>query len=312
MLLTGWVRDVLTFEHFQSGQTMEQLARALQERSLGDKRIGVEMSSPGFNAYLYQRLKALLPQARFQDASQLIFRVRLIKSPAELDYLRRAGEITAVGLTAALEAISPGVSDNDIVRAGYDAMIGAGSEYMSHDPIVTTGYRSGWPHTTHKRFPVGTGDVVYLEFGGCYQRYTAPNMRTAAIGRPSELIRRMAEASLNTLSLIFENARPGRTAHEVAQAGRKGLGPVEPETFFHGSFGYSVGLGFPPGWNEGLMTIAEGNDTPLEAGMVFHLPIALRDPGRCTVGFSEAIAITERGCEILTRHQPRELVVVTA
>ncbi|MFQ5872807.1 MAG: M24 family metallopeptidase, partial [Dehalococcoidia bacterium] len=147
------------------------------------------------------------------------------------------------------------------------------------------------------------GDTVFLEFGGCYQRYTAPMMRTAVIGEPSDKVKRVTGAVKDTFKRLLEAIKPGRTCHEVALDAHKGFAAIDSEVFFNGAFGYNVGVGFPPDWVEGLVFIAEGIDQPLLPGMVFHLPICLRVPGRFGVGLSETIAVTESECEILTEKE---------
>ena len=66
--------------------------------------------------------------------------------------------MTAKGMQAAIEAIEPGVTDNHVAAAAYEALISAGSEFMALDPVVTTGTRSGVPHTTHRRITIKQGD----------------------------------------------------------------------------------------------------------------------------------------------------------
>ena len=70
-----------------------------------------------------------------------------------------------------------------------------------------------------------------------------------------------------------------------------------------------MGLGFPPKWPEDSVWIVEGSSTVLRPGMTFHAVRSLRVPGLMAAGFSETIAVTETGCEILTAHR-RELMVV--
>ena len=188
-------------------------------------------------------------------------------------------------------------------------MIAAGSEFMSVQPIVSSGKRTSYGHTTYRRVPLEVGDNVFLEYGGVHQRYTAPMMRTAVIGEPSPEVLRVAEALKETVSTIIEEARPGRTGHDVAMAARKGYGKVEDVAYFGGTYGYNVGIGFPPTWSEALTWFAEGVDEPLVPGMTFHMPITYRVPGQFGVGLSETIAITEDGCEVLTE-EDRDLYVV--
>ena len=299
-VLSGWVEDVVSFAWNEGGLVSSKIAAMLEARGLGGKRVGIEMDRGGPVPELVAELGRLLPNMTVADASNLVTRVKKIKSAQEIEYMREAGRMSVTGANASLKAIRPGVTDNDLAQVGYSTLIGAGSEFMSTDPIVTTGARASWHHTTFRRLPLNPGEVAFLEYSGCYHRYNAPIMRTGVLGEPSAEVRRIADAVEKTLNLVIENARAGRTSHEVALAAHQGYAGMEDEMWFMGICGYSVGVGFPPTWADGAAFIAEGNDTVLEAGMTFHLPIMFRVPREFGVGMSETIAITEDGCEVLT------------
>jgi len=317
MLLNGWVRDLVVFDWAKPIEVTQQLADALMQRGFSASALGVEMGQAetfawgAMDARSYLRLKELLPDARFLDATGLVQEVRLLKSPAELDCMRKAGEWTWLGLKASIEILAAGKTDNDLAAAAYAAMISAGSEVPSIAPIVLGGRRSGWaPHNMFKRYVLAKGDSFYLEYSGNYHRYNAPSMRGACIGEPSDDVRRMADASLATLEILFESIRPGRTGHDIAKEADKGLAGVGDDVYFHRGYGYAVGMGFPPTWTEAAMYIAEGIDRPLETGMTFHLPIGIWIPGKCGVSFSETVVVTDDGCALLTPGKGRELAVV--
>ncbi|MFQ5933572.1 MAG: M24 family metallopeptidase [Dehalococcoidia bacterium] len=318
-VLHGWVKDMemVSWQDFGSDAAPSQLAEILERRGLAKKRIGVQKGRIEFgnrgplDAAAYERLKELLPKATFVDCTYLMFDIRVVKTPAELEQMRRAAKISSIGVKAAQEATVVGKTDNDVAGVGASVMIDEGSDPFSLDPIVSTGHRSGWFHTSFKRFRLKTGDHVLLEFGGCYQRYTAPLMRTVVLGEPTAQAKRIIDANLKTLNLLYENVKPGRTAHEVAMAAAKGLDPIVKEVFRSGHFGYSIGLGFPPTWTDGPMYISEGNDRVLEPGMTFHTPLSLRVTAEFVIGTSESIAVTDTGCEILTQLE-REVLVKPA
>ncbi len=311
ILLTGWVEDIETYDWNQTASVPDQLAALVKSTALEKKRIGLELKRTSLSVDLYNRLRRLLPDAQFGDASDLLFKVRLMKSAAELKYMREAARITLAGITSSLAVIAPGKTDNDVASAGYDGMLAAGSEFLSSVPTITTGYRSGWSHTTFKRVRLKVGDTVFLEYGGCYQRYTSTLMRTAIIGEAPPDVRRVADAARETVKLIIQNVKAGRTADDVARAAQKGHASVNSEVYFQEVYGESVGLGFPGTAVEGLNLIARGCHDVLLPGMTFHLPIALRVPGKFCVGLSEMIAVTETGCDILTEEE-RDLVVIPA
>ena len=136
-------------------------------------------------------------------------------------------------------------------------------------------------------------------------------MHSAVVGQPSPAMERLAKASNETLDLLLETVKPGRTAHEVAREAGKGLKDIRAGAYSTGIFGYSIGLGFPPTWREEITYVAEGVDQPLQPGMTFHSPISLRFPGAVGIGFSETWCVTETGCEVLTKHD-RTLTTVPA
>ena len=106
---------------------------------------------------LVAELGRILPNMSIVDASNVVTRVKKIKSMKEIEYMREAGRMSVAGANASLQAIRPGVTDNELARVGYSTIIGAGSEFMSTDPIVTTGARASWHHTTFRRLPLNAG-----------------------------------------------------------------------------------------------------------------------------------------------------------
>src|SRR5690606_27418919 len=135
---------------------------------------------------------------------------------------------------------------------------------------------------------------------GCYARYTSPIIRSASIGTPTDEMRRLDAHVCEAVEAVIATARAGVTAHEVALAASKAVAPLQAESYHYGTYAYAVGAQFPPSWVERSIFIAEGQHQPLEAGMVFHMPICFRLPGRFGIGCSETIAITETGCDVLT------------
>jgi Xaa-Pro aminopeptidase len=315
MLYTGNVTDVQVFYWYEAQDTGSDLARILGEGGYTGKTIGLEMGYPetfgsgAFDTKSYLTLQRDLPGSTFEDATDLVLNMRLIKQPQELEYMRQAGRYTWAGLQAGLAAIREGVTDNDVIAELYHGLVKAGSENMSIDPMIMSGERTGWlPHIAFRRNKLEAGDPVYFEVTGTHFRYNAPSMRSGVVGEPSQQVEALANACFDTLQLILDNARPGRTGDDVAQIAKAGYADV-PGAFFHGAFGYSIGLSLKPSWTENPVYIAEGAEDELRPGMTFHLPICIWEVGKHGVGFSESIVITEDGCECLTPNEGLELVV---
>lgn len=263
-------------------------------------RIGFNPWAGSLRPGLLSALKGDLDTATFIDFGALIDRVRMVKSSGELAYLTESAAITGAGLDAAAAVIQAGVVDHEIARAGANSMLGAGSEFMSMQPIVTTGARSGIIHTNHAGYKVAQGDLVFIEFGAVRRRYTAPMMRTAVVGRASAEIREFHTTCLEVLEAVMSAAKAGSSFASAARAGEAALKPIVDRAFFSGVFGYPVGAAFPPSWVAGSMFIATDSDAILVEDMVFHLPICLRKPGKFGVGFSETVRITATGAERIT------------
>ena len=294
--LNAWVEEIVPWE--TSADPFAVTARIIEERGWTGGRIGVDGEALTLGEY--RRLRDAVGRVELVNLTHFVSTVRLVKTPREVEMIRRAGRITELGMEAAIAAAAPGATDNSVAAAGYTAMIGAGSEYMCYAPIVTAGARSGIPHTTHKRMVLHPGDPVFLEFGACLNRYNAPQMRTAFLAPPAPELARMAEGVLTALSDAIAAIKPGAVGDDLAQAGSRGVEMAGPDIYFHGVFACSVGLGFPPTWEDYPLFLTRGDTTVLEPGMVFHLPIAFRLDGRGCVGFSETVVVTEDGCDVLT------------
>jgi Xaa-Pro dipeptidase len=291
------------------GLGARQLLDTIQGYGVAKKRVGLEMRRPGLNVDAYITLKTNYPDADFIDATDVVSRIRVIKSHAEIACMKQAARYTDAGISAAIAAVRVGVTDNSIAAAAGAAMVDAGSEYFSIPPLVRAGPRTSLAHATNRRHVVKHSDPIILEMGGVHNRYTAPIYRTLAVGEASPRLKSLSAKCLEALDCLYENIKPGRTFHDAASAVAKILLSADPEAEVVPSCGYSVGLGFPPDWVEHSVFVRIGSEEVFEPGMVFHTPRSLRVPGVISAGFSEAILVTPNGCEPLSR-LPRELTIV--
>jgi Xaa-Pro dipeptidase len=300
---TTWIEE---FDIFADDQDpLARLAEVLAAHGLKGACIGAEMSGGFVSASLMRKMEERL--GGLIDGSGLVEAGRRVKSAEEIALIRRACRITEAGMQAAYDAIRPGVTDNSVAAATYTAMMGAGADFFVTDPIVTSGWRSGIAHTTFANRMLETGDTVLLEFGGCFRRYFGPLMRGVAIGPVDPEVDRMAEVLIESLDAAIAAIRPGVSSGAVDEACRGTIERAGFEAFFRKRTGYSVGIAYAPSWTEGhIVSLRKDDDTLLEPGMVFHMPPALRNPGRHGIGFSETVLVTETGCEVLTNF-PRTL-----
>jgi Xaa-Pro aminopeptidase len=268
------------------------------------KVIGLDLWGSGLRHAVVDGLQQRLPDHRFVNASAILAPIRLIKSDAELICLKRSARITEAGIAAARAAVRIGTTDNDIAASAARAMLQAGTEFMSMQPIVVSGLRSSIIHTNHRRFTIIADEPVFIELGAAFERYTAPLMHTLVAGAraPDDRMLRVAELGYSVYQALTEAMVPGNTFDEAAQKAEAALAPMKQEVFFSGVYGYSVGAQFPPSWVEGTGFIARGQSTRFAENMVFHLPLCLRIPGAWGIGFSETVKVGLRGAEPLTRN----------
>jgi Xaa-Pro dipeptidase len=305
----AWLGEIVACSSLDQDERYKELAGLLRGHGYQNARIGVEMGCYPATAQGLLILMQKLPSVRFLDCTSLVFDLRVVKSAAELQYMRKAASFTNIGIRAAIRALRIGNTDNDLGAAAYVAMLRAGSEAPYPAPFIHVGERTGWgPHLTWKRNPIQAGDAINLELTGVYNRYVGPIYRTAIMGKPSDYLRRVSDAVIDTINTMLAFARPGMEAHDVAVRAQKQLDPVRSIIYTGGSCGYSIGLSLSPNWVEHSFRIAAGNHRPLLAGMTFHSPIAVRSPGKLGVAISEAWTMTEKGAEVLT-DMPRELLI---
>ncbi len=299
--------EVVTYDDHED--PLERLADEVTRRAANRRGVALEETAPAMHAANRRRLGQLLAGFDLADGSGAVERLRRVKSDREVARMRQAAAWTALGMRAAIDACAVGATENDVAAAAMAAMVRAGSEYFPIDPIVTSGYRAGVPHTTFERRRLEPHDTVLLEMTACCGRYIAPLMRAVSLGEPTADTRRMFGLCREGLERAIASMRPGAAAEDVDRACQTVMVEAGVYESFRKRTGYSAGFAFPPGWNEGhIISLRKGDATSLEPGMVFHMPPALRDYGVGCVGVSETVLVTPGGCEPLTEF-PRELFV---
>ena len=268
------------------------------------KTVGLEKQSWFLTAKMSEALSAGLGDARIVDASRLVPLVRVIKSPAEVGYLRKAGEISEIEQRAALAAMHEGVLETTVAAAVYSAGVTAGCEYTGLPHHIMSGYRYDVCHANWIPKPMAKGELVLLELYGCVERYHATQMRTVSIGPAKDEVRRAADIVVAAQDAQLAAMKPGASARELDALVRRPIRKIRPE--YYNRSGYSTGIGFPPRTAEwDVLDMNEQEDWEIKEGMVFHM-LALA----CGFGISETVAVTRTGFERLTPSNQRGLATV--
>ena len=288
---------------------MDYLSQVLTERGLGGKRIGVEMDNYWFSAAAYAALQKHLPNARFSDATALVNWQRAVKSPTEIDYMRKAARIVEAMHARIVDKIEVGMRKCDLVAEIYDAgtrgIDGIGGDYPAIVPLLPSGADASAPHLTWDDKPMKAGEGTFFEIAGCYNRYHCPLSRTVFLGKPTQAFLDAEKATLEGMEAGLAAAKPGNTCEDIANAFfavLKTYGIVKDNRT-----GYPIGISYPPDWGERTMSLRPGDRTELKPGMTFHFMTGLWLE---TMGLeiTESILITDNGVECLA-NVPRKLFV---
>ncbi|HEY3683291.1 MAG TPA: M24 family metallopeptidase [Streptosporangiaceae bacterium] len=265
-----------------------------------DGPVGLECDAYYFSARAADALRAALPGIRFTDAGPLVNWVRAVKSPAEIDLMRRAARIADQVMGVAVEAVRPGRRQCDaaaeIAAAQAAGTAEFGGDYPAIVPMLPSGGSSGIPHLTWSDRPFAAGDATVVEIAGVHRRYHAPLARTIMLGTPPK---RLVETSLivqEGMLAALDAARPGATCEAVERAWRDVIarhGLEKPSRI-----GYSIGVGYPPDWGEHTMSLRPGDATVLAPNMTFHLILGMWMDG-WGLELSETVTVTDDGAECL-------------
>ena len=234
-ILTSVINETRTYA--TRGDPVAVTVDILNDCRASRKNIGLEMASPYLNVQRFKRFQESFPNTVLKDCSGLVQELRVFKSDAEVNYMRKAASITEEGMKAAIDSAIINGTDQEIAASAYFALIGNGSQYMCIPPVISAGFQAGIPHSTHKGISLKEGDTVLMEMSGCVDRYNAPMMRTIVVGSPNERVRQMADGIHNTLNKVIDVMKPGATFDEVAGIGEDAIEKAGSDLIFHHTFG---------------------------------------------------------------------------
>ncbi len=297
--------------HGDTEEIADYVAGVLAERGLTSARLGIEKRSLFMTPRIYEMILAAAPSVDWSDCSGLIDDLRLVKSPLEQKYTRKAAASADAGTLAAIEAIRNGASDYEVAAECNRAMILAGSEYPGFGPFIRPTTRLGEEHTTWRGDVFHDGDAVFLEVGGAYRKYQAPMGRLVYVGTAPDGAESSAELAIRGMQAICDALRPGTTAGEVYQAWKDVADSAGLVDYDRHHCGYLVSIGFPPSWTGGSMvtSLQPGSQRELKAGMTFHAHSWFTNTDVVDYFISNTVMLTEAGAENLTPLTPQTLII---
>ena len=285
----------------------DYLVQIIKERKWDKLSIGLEMDAHYFTAFCYEKIKNGLPNAKIKDSERLVNWVRLVKSEAEINYMKSAALITEKAMHTAMNVINIDVRQCDAVgeiqKSLFYGTENVGGEYASITTLLPTGPGTSASHLTATQDKFKNGESTIIEISGCVRRYHAPLARTVQLGKPEPKKVDAMNATIEALNAGINVVKPGNLANDVAQEFWKVLDKYKIKK--ESRTGYSIGIGYPPDWGEHTLNIYKGDMTVLKPNVTFHM-IAVMQFGDWGVEASESIRVTENGNELLNNF-PKEL-----
>ena len=219
----------------------------------------------------------------------------MVKSPAEVELIRRSVATNSEAFSRTIGSIRPGVTESSVAAELDYRMRQLGAEGSAFETIVAAGSHSALPHARPGSRKIGNDELLLIDMGSCQNGYMSDMTRVLYLGRPGRRIRSLYRAVLEAQSAALDAVRAGVKTSEVDRAARQALKSAGLDKQFVHSTGHGLGLEIhePP-------RVGRRDKTKLCAGMVITIePGAyIRDFGG--VRIEDTVLVTEKGCEILT------------
>ena len=304
--LTSTIEDVRPWQNLPDANPAMDLRGVLAEHGCKGRRLGIELDAYGLTAALHLRVQAAMTGfCHLEDASDVVTRLRLVKSAAELRCCRRAGELADAALAEANRLAVPGAWEGDILAAMQGAVFRGDGDYSGNEFIINSGDRAIAGRYISGRRHLQKKDQLTIEWAGVYRYYHAAMMRTILTGKPTrkqvDLHAVAVEAHLASAAAL----RPGNAFGDVFDAHAKVI--RQARCLHMGATGYSLGTTFPPTWMDWPM-FWHGNDEEIRPGMVLFVHTITRSrDNRLANCPGQSYIITKTGHEPLSK-MPLDLV----
>jgi Xaa-Pro dipeptidase len=282
---------------------MACVAALLSDMGLASARIGIEMDY--LPAGDFAALREMLPEATFTAAQDILARLREIKTPEEIEVLRRLSRIADKAITEAYRSVRAGSSEMDLAAALTRGIYEQGAEYFKL-MIVATGERSVFPNVGPTGRLLKTGDVCRVEIFPIIGGYHAGVCRTAAVGAAPPEAQRIWANLTECKYLLLDAIKPGASSRAIYELYLKKVGELglPPISFI----GHGIGLHLHED-----PYLGPTGDRALEAGMVLGIEPLIYETGH---GFGmqnkDMVLVTSTGCELMSDYLDTDELLVIA
>ena len=287
---------------------VDVLKGILQKSGYLQGRVGLEVPAFYLSVRDHANLQTVLSGAEVVEVTSLIENMKLVKSPKELEYIRRSTLIANTAMQVATDHIHAGAMECEVAGAVYQSLLAQGGDSPASPLNLVSGDRSGFAHGSPSERRMVEGDSVNIEFGGAYRRYCTTIGRQFSIGEPSPRLTELFAVVKDACDACIELMTPGRPAVEPHNAAKKIIADAGYDANRWHTTGYGIAPGYPPSWGESLHMFGDSEHV-LEAGMMLSVepPIYIAEE-RMGVRLIDDVLVTDSGPELMTTFN-RNLIV---
>ncbi len=300
---TSIIDNIVLWTDRDGANPAVDLRNLLNGLDLLGARIGVEYDTHGLTAYNGRRLDEQLQTfGQIADASGIVSRLRLFKSPAEIAKAERAANLADDALDAALPLIKQGGDEGLILAAMQGAVFAGGGDYPANEFIIGSG-----PDALLCRYKAGRrkltkNDQLTLEWAGVFHHYHAAMMRTILTGKVSKRHQELFDAARAALLAVEKAMTPGNTFGDVFDAHARTLEAHNLTKHRLNACGYSLGARFSPSWMD-MPMFYQGNPEPIAPNMTLFAHMIIMDSETETaMTLGRSYLTTESQPKPLSRH----------
>ena len=288
----------------------DDLKIILDELDLKNKNVGIEYEAYGMTGRNALKLnKSLENYCKVEDQSELITKLRVIKSNEELVYVKQAAELADRALDEAWKYAKAGANEAKILAEMQRAVLEGGGDYPANEYIIGSGDNALLCRYQAEKRSLSNTDQLSLEWAGTFKHYHSAMFRTIPIGKADPKHIKMHEACVEALTNCVNTLVPGNTAGEVFDAHAKTFDDLGFNKARMNACGYSLGSTFSPNWMDWPM-LYTGNPYVITPGNVFFMHMILMDSdNNLAMNLGETYLVTENGNERLGK-QKLDLVVL--
>ena len=307
---TSNIEDIRIWVDKDGSNPTNDLKNILNELSLKEKKVGVEYEAYGLTGRNALRLnKSLENYCNIEDQSELITKIRVVKSSEEIVYVKKAAELADLALDQAWKHTKTGTSEAKILAEMQRIVLDGGGDYPANEYIIGSGHNALLCRYQSEKRILSDTDQLSIEWAGTYKHYHSAMFRTIAVGKSNLKHIKMHQACLEALQNCEKKLIPGNTVGEVFD--------VHAQTFDNHGYnksrmnacGYSLGSTFSPNWMDWPM-LYTGNPYVITPGNVFFMHMILMDSdNELAMNLGETYLVTENGNERLGK-QKLDLVVL--